>query len=65
MITPAGLPSADRKMSNRYSYMTDEKRQEVLKTYGESDELANATLVVWEKKSHFVSWLVIIPDSIV
>ena len=59
IITAAGLPSADRKMSNRYSYLSDERRQEVLKTYGESDELANATLVVWEKKNRYVSWLVI------
>ena len=64
IITAAGLPSADRKMSNRYSYLSDERRQEVLKTYGESDELANATLVVWEKKNRYVSWLVIIPHSI-
>ena len=41
----------------KYRYLKGERLEEVLKSYGESDELSNASLVVLENMVSFLSYM--------
>ena len=47
---------------NKYSYLNGKRLEEVLKSYGESDELSNASLVVLENMVSLLSLYTTITD---
>ena len=47
MIIVTGMA---RRIMNQYRYMAEDTKQQVLKSYGESDKLSNASIIVWERK---------------